>query len=227
METLTLEKEVCGYIGRLLRDNFGRGPGSVHCTYAEPFITIHITNFLSPMEKSLMGSQQSVYVEKTRDLMMETLIEEIKSFFILNIGRNVEEFYYDWNLELKSGVFIVVLSPTGFLTLTESYGNKEKVHEEIIDLSIEAQKHPEATYSSLLSPRVLLIARTGILVKIEKELILLGFEETLKLAKRSLEKKLIDEHRPNLEKYLECQVEDIFVDWNFQKDLSYALFILK
>lgn len=226
METATVEKEVAGYIGKLLRDNFGRGPGAVHCTYAEPFITVHITNFLSPMEKSLMGSKQSVYVEKTRDLLMETLIEEIKSYFVLNIGRTVEEFYYDWNLALKSGAFIIVLSPSAFNALSDSYRNKEMVHKEIIEMSIEAQKHPEETYSELLSPRVLLVARTGILVQIEKELIDLGFGETLKLAKRSLEKRILLEHRPAFEKYLHTGFDDIFVDWNFQKDLSYTLFIL-
>ncbi|RDU35720.1 hypothetical protein DRW41_16385 [Neobacillus piezotolerans] len=227
MEVIGLEKEVGGYIGKLLRDNFGRGPGAVHCTYAEPFITVHITNFLSPMEKSLMYSKQNVYVEKTRDLLMETLIEEIKSYFTLNIGRTVEEFYYDWNLDSQTGAFIVVLSPAGFTGLREPYRNKEKVHREIVDISIDAQKPPEETYSELLSPRVLLIARTGILVQIEKELILLGFEETLKLAKRSLEKKLLGEHQPAFENYLYTQIEDVFVDWNFQKDLSYILIILK
>ncbi|WP_316568957.1 Na-translocating system protein MpsC family protein [Neobacillus sp. YIM B06451] len=227
MEVIALEKEVSGYIGKLLRDNFGRGPGAVHCTYAEPFITVHITNFLSPMEKSLMFSKQNVYVEKTRDLLMETLIEEIKSFFTISIGRTVEEFYYDWNLESQTGAFIVVLSPTGFAKLREPYRNKEKIHREIIDISIVAQKPPEETYSELLSSRVLLIARAGILVQIEKELILLGFEETLKLAKRSLEKKLLGEHQAAFENYLHTQIDDVFVDWNFQKDLSYILLILK
>jgi uncharacterized protein YbcI len=223
-----LEKEIAGFIGRLLRDQFGRGPGAVHCTLSSPFLTVHLTNFLSPMEKSLIERKQGVYVHKTRDLLMEKIINEIKSFTELTLSQEVEDFYYDWNLSVQSGMFLMTLSPSdkkNFTTIT-SYRNKENVHREITEVSIEAQKPPQKTDSFLLNKRQLMIVRSGILVSIEKELIKIGFEETLIIAKRSLEKRLLEEHQRNFEEHLQSDILDFFVDWDFEKDMGYTLFIM-
>lgn len=226
MELMLLEKEISGYIGSLLRENFGRGPGNVFCTFTSPFVTVYITNFLSPMEKSLIGNRQSVYVQKTRDLMMETLEDEIKNYIEANTQEKVSEFYYDWNLDGKTGMFLLILENKQDFNF-QPYMNREFIHQEIVDLSIEAEKAPEKTSSKLLNERTLLIIREGILVSIEKELIHLGFSETLKIAKRNLEKRLMSEHKKNFEKLLSARITDAFVDWNFEQDKSYTAFILK
>jgi uncharacterized protein YbcI len=226
MEEVILEKEISGYIGRLLRENFGRGPGNVFCTISKPFASIYITNFLSPMENTLISNHQSVYVQKTRDLMMETLEEEIKSFIELHTEDKIKEFYYDWNLDAKSGIFLFVFDndqPYDFAT----YKNKDMIHEEIKELSMEIQKAPEHTHSVLLNERTLIIVRHGILIKLEKEFIGLGFQETLKIAKRNLEKRVVNQHRDNFETYLNAKIIDYFIDWNFEQDKSYTFFILK
>ncbi|KKK37178.1 hypothetical protein WQ57_15330 [Mesobacillus campisalis] len=227
MEKDILEKEIAGFIGRLLRDQFGRGPGGVHCTLSGLFLTVHLTSFLSPMEKSLIERKQDIFVHKTRDLLMEKIINEIKSFTELTLKKEIRDFYYDWNLHLRSGMFLMVL-PSSLQndTAIPPYRNKEKVHHEIIEVSEEAQKTPQKTESILLNKRQLMIVRSGILVSIEKELISLGFDETLIIAKRSLEKRLLDEHRKNFEAYLHSEITDFFVGWDFKKDISYTLFIM-
>ncbi|MGV2938878.1 DUF2294 domain-containing protein [Mesobacillus sp. LC4] len=226
MEVTLLEKEISGYIGRLLRENFGRGPGNVFCTISSPFVSIYITNFLSPMENTLLSNQQSVYVQKTRDLMMETLEEEIKSYIESNTKDKIEEFYYDWNLDEKSGMFLFIFEQD-HLQDSHSYVNKHLVEQKTIELSKEIQKTPESTYSKLLNERTLIVVRQGILISLEKEFIHLGFSETLKIAKRKLEKKVINKHLKSYETYLDAKVIDCFVDWNFNEDKSFILFILK
>jgi uncharacterized protein YbcI len=226
MEVTILEKEISGYIGKLLRENFGRGPGNVFCTISKPIVSIYITNFLSPMENTLLTNQQSVYVQKTRDLMMETLEEEIKSYIELNTKDKIKEFYYDWNLDEKTGMLLFIFEkdqPYNF----DAYDNKNLVEQETIELSMEIQKAPDETYSKLLNERTLIIVRHGILISLEKEFIHLGFLETLKIAKRKLEKKVISQHQSQYERYLNAKITDYFVDWNFDKDKSYTLFILK
>ncbi|ESU33874.1 hypothetical protein G3A_04335 [Bacillus sp. 17376] len=226
MEVAMLEKEISGYIGKLLRENFGRGPGNVFCTISRPFVSIYITNFLSPMENTLLTNQQSVYVQKTRDLMMENLEEEIKSYIEFNTKDKIKEFYYDWNLDEKSGMLLFIFEkdqPYNF----DAYHNKNLVEKETIELSMQIQKAPEETHSKLLNERTLIIVRHGILISLEKEFIQLGFQETLKVVKRKLEKKVINQHQSSYEKYLNAEITDYFVDWNFDKDKSYTLFILK
>ncbi|WP_197280065.1 Na-translocating system protein MpsC family protein [Bacillus sp. FJAT-27251] len=88
-----IEKEIAGFIGRLLRDQFGRGPGGVHCTLSSAFLTVHLTSFLSPMEKSLIERKQGIYVHKTRDLLMERIINEITSFTELTLKKEIDDFY--------------------------------------------------------------------------------------------------------------------------------------
>lgn len=226
MEPAVLEKEISGYIGRLLRENFGRGPGNVFCTISKPFVCIYITNFLSPMENSLISNHQSVYVQKTRELMMENLEQEIKSYLEINTEDKIKEFYYDWNLDVKSGMLLFVFEdedPNQF----EDYKNKGLIEHETNKLSKQIQKSPEETYSKLLNERTLIIVRHGILISLEQEFIQLGFQETLKIAKRNLEKKGINDHRESYEAYLNGKIIDYFVDWNFDQDKSYILLILK
>lgn len=226
MEVSMLEKEISGYIGKVLRENFGRGPGNVFCTISKPFASIYITNFLSPMENTLLTNHQSVYVQKTRDLMMDTIEEEIKSYIELNTKDKIKEFYYDWNLDQKSGIFLFIFEEEQPYQI-EEYDNKQLVEQETIELSMEIQKAPEVTHSKLLNERTLIIARHGILISLEKEFIQLGFQETLKIVKRKLEKKVINQHQGSYERYLNAKITDYFVDWNFDKDKSYTLFILK
>ncbi|MCM3121757.1 DUF2294 domain-containing protein [Mesobacillus sp. AQ2] len=226
MDFAELEKEISGYIGRLLRENFGRGPGNVFCTISSPFVSIYITNFLSPMENTLISNKQSVYVQKTRDLMMETLEEQIKSYIEMNTKDEIKEFYYDWNLEAKSGMFLFIFKndrPYNF----GCFDNKDLIENETVKLSMEIQKAPKETHCKLLNERTLIIVRHGILISLEKEFIQLGFSETLKIAKLNLEKKVIKNHRDSYEKYLNARITDYFVDWNFEQDKSYTLFILK
>ena len=152
--------------------------------------------------------------------MMDTLEEEIKFYIELNTQDKIKEFYYDWNLEEKSGMLLYVFEndqPYKF----EPYENKDLIEEETIQFSKEIQKAPEKTDSTLLNDRTMIIARHGILISLEKEFIQLGFQETLKTAKRNLEKRIIHDHKDSYEEYLNATITDYFVDWNFGQDKSY------
>ncbi|MGD7024416.1 DUF2294 domain-containing protein [Rossellomorea vietnamensis] len=225
-----LEKTISSYIGRLLRDHFGRGPGNVVCTVSGPYVVTQFSDFLSPMEQSLMDSDQTVYVEKTRDLMMETLTKEVTSFIELNTEGRVAEFYYDWNLTDKTGMMIAVLTAPDKehpLPEIDDYKNSGALIEDIIQITTAVQKPPEETYSILQNPRTLLIVRKGIFILLEKELIRLGFHETLRITKRNLEKRFLFEYKERFEEHLDAELKDIFVDWDFDGDKSFILLHLK
>ncbi|MFB5662356.1 Na-translocating system protein MpsC family protein [Alteribacillus sp. HJP-4] len=109
--------------------------------------------------------------------------------------------------------------------LPDEYTGRKQLHNEVVWASQQAEKTPTHVDSYLLNERTLIVLRKGILVRIEKELIRAGFEENLKLTKRHLEKGLINNQ--NLEKILQTGVLDTFVDWDFQLDKSYFIFILQ
>ncbi|WP_026696129.1 DUF2294 domain-containing protein [Peribacillus kribbensis] len=221
------EKELGSYIGRLLRENFGKGPGSVYATIAKPYITIYIKDFLTPVESRLMNRDQDTYVQKIRDMLMETLIEDIKAYISEHFGLKLKEFYYDWNLSTQSGMFIGIGEENTPNDSDYSYTDQDSVHSVISKVSMEAEKSPEKVSSFLINPRTLLIIRDKILVSIEKELISLNFQETLIVAKRKLEKRLLLKHKPAFENYLKAKIENAFVTWDFELDQSSTIFILK
>ncbi|PPA69525.1 hypothetical protein [Jeotgalibacillus proteolyticus] len=84
-----------------------------------------------------------------------------------------------------------------------------EVHNEIIEISIKAQKAPVNVYSCLLNPRTLIVVRSGILIPIEKEISKIGYPEILVLAKRNLEKGIIDEHKKQLQSLLKADFEKL------------------
>jgi uncharacterized protein YbcI len=225
METVVLEKEINSYMGRLLREKFGRGPGNIFCSVSDSLIAIYITGFLTPIEKSLMEHQKIDYIQRTRDLLMENLKGEIQSQLEAYIKKEVKEIYYDWNLDGQTGMVLALIS--GLDSNENNYKHSKKVNGVIDQVSIEAEKSPDVIYSAKIDDRKLIVVRKGILVSIERELIKLGYEETLRIAKRNQEKRLIGEHISALESYLNKGVSDYFIDWDFDGDKSYILFILK
>lgn len=227
MENKQVQMELASYIGRTLRENFGKGPESVFVSYNQSILTVYLRNFLTPSENVLLAQDQEAIVQKTRDMLMQTLIPEFKAYIKILTGMEIREFYYDWGLHNKSGVFI---GKSASLTeqaeiINDSYEGREHLHEEIKRISIQAQKEPDEVESFLLNQRTLVVIRKGILVSIERELIRLGSSETLRLAKRNLEKRLL--HNSNhFEAILKTKVNDIFVDWDFNLDKSAIVLIL-
>lgn len=228
MSTMTRQVEISNYLGKLLRDNFGKGPESVYVSIGSCFFTIYLRNFLSPMERVLLEQEQEITVLQTRDLLMEKLLHEFKAYMKQTTGREIAEIYYDWNLQNRSGMVAGITSEPfeGETAVWEEYSGKEMFHQEINELSREAEKTPDEVYSYLLNDRTLIVIRQGLLVRIEKELIRLGYTETLTIAKRYLEKGMLHHHYP-FKEILRREIREIFVDWNYDLDKSMLVFILE
>ncbi|RBN37414.1 hypothetical protein DMN50_30590, partial [Priestia megaterium] len=108
----------------------------------------------------------------------------------------------------------------------DPYPGKQAIHDRITKMSEIAQKGPEKISSYKLSDRTLVVVREGILVAIEKQLISLGFDDTLRISKRPLEKGILRQN-DDYDEILNADILDIFVDWDFEKDNSIITLILK
>nr|WP_166244318.1 Na-translocating system protein MpsC family protein [Paenibacillus turpanensis] len=215
------------YIGKLLRDNFGKGPESVYVSMGYTFITIYLRNFLTPSERVLLEQDQDMIILQMREKLMETLVPEMKTYISVVTGIRPREMYFDWNLHNRSGMIVGITSEPfkEAADIQEVYENKQLLEYEIVKISQQAQKAPEEIYSCLLNPRTLVVVRNGILVRIEKELIRLGHADLLKRVKRNLEKSYLHNNSA-FESLLSKRVIDILVDWDFVLDKSVILFIL-
>ncbi|WP_417898218.1 Na-translocating system protein MpsC family protein [Bacillus haimaensis] len=217
--------ELASSIGRILRDHFGKGPESIFVTISRPYITIYLRNFLTPMEQALINEKHELTVEETRDKLMQRLAPELKELIKNVSGMEINEFYYDWTLANASGIFVGIGAEDAFPP-DYSYPESIKVELEVSNVSKIAEKAPNQIFSHQLNSRTLIVIRKGILVEIEKMLIELGFEEPLTISKRKLEKGLLYKRKELFEEYLDVQIDDIFVNWDFNLDKSTIVFIL-
>jgi uncharacterized protein YbcI len=215
-----LAEQISGFTGKLLRDRFGKGPESVNVTIEDRCAIMHIRNFIGPVEKFLLSQQEEQAFRYTRELMMKSLLPELESHLKVNCGMECEKLYYEWGLHNASGM-IVGLSKS--LGPAESYQDKQAVHTQIIQLSSEVQKVPARIDSWWTNPKTLIIIREGILIKIEKELISLGYENTLKSTKRKLEKRTMEEET-DIAGIFGKKLSDFYVDWDFEKDKSVIVY---
>ncbi len=226
MDKREIQSEMSSYIGRLLRENFGKGPAAVFVSIEGPYVTIYLKDFLAPMERVLVNQNNTKKVEETRDHLMKELIPEIKATWKATTGVDIESIYYDWSLMNRSGMLVAVLNTEDQVEESSTeYAQKNKVEEEVKIISKKAEKVPEIVNSFMLNDRTLIVKREGILVPIEKELIEFGNSEALRITKRHLEKRLL--HHSSFEDILNVAIEDTFVDWDFHLDHSYIVFILK
>ncbi|MFD1067969.1 Na-translocating system protein MpsC family protein [Oceanobacillus locisalsi] len=223
----TVESGISSAIGKLFRDNFGKGPEAIFVSIAKPYVTIYLRNFLAPMEKVLLKQENELKFQETRDLLMKELTPEIQSIISSQLGVKVDKIYYDWSVENRSGILFTELDSNQDETTEDylHYAAKDQVHEEIQRFTQKAQKSPQQLTSYMLNSRTLISRREDILVLIEQELIQSGFENQLRLSKRKLEKSLID--KKFLESVLHQEIQDLFVDWDFINDTGFVIFILK
>ncbi|KAA0544928.1 DUF2294 family protein [Bacillus sp. BGMRC 2118] len=228
MENLEEKQEkISTYINQLLQDSFGKNPDWVSVTFNGTFITIYIRGFLSPPEKVLLEQDKEMLVYQMREKLMISFLPEIKTYIQVITGAKIREMYYDWNFQNKSGMIAGVSSEpfTSMDELKELYTGKQEIEQEVITISQQTEKVPEEIYSCLVSPRVLIVIRNGILVRIEKEFIRLGYQDTLKSVKRNLEKSYLH-NSSHMESYLNQQIVDVFVDWDLQLDKSLIVLML-
>ncbi|MGM7703431.1 Na-translocating system protein MpsC family protein [Pseudalkalibacillus sp. Hm43] len=220
----TKQSDISSFVGKVLRDHFGKGPGSVYVSISDPFVTIYVKDLMSATERVLYSGNHEKTLKKTREFVMDKISDEIKSYIKTVTDIDVQRLYYDWSLENQSGVFLGV-GPFSRDATYAPYSGQDTVHDEIILMSEKVEKRPEKIFSLRVNDRTLIVVREGLLVEIEKQLIHDGHQEVLRLSKGKIEKRMLNVER--ISSKIECDIEDYFIDWDFKKDQSFTIFIMK
>ncbi|WP_099361135.1 Na-translocating system protein MpsC family protein [Fredinandcohnia onubensis] len=219
-------KYISSYTSKLLRNKFGRGPESCFAVTANHFLVLQIRGFISPMEEVLLQENQRIQVDHARDVVIKSILAELKGVFQVTLETEVKTFFHDWNFPNNTGVIIAELeSPLNQMEKDKAI-DFALLESEIDRISKLVQKIPEKTSSFQISPRIFIVKRDGILVPIEKALLKRGFEKELLFTKDNLEKSYLHRHG-KYEQIFSQPVADIFVDWDFKEDNSLICFILK
>lgn len=219
--------DISSLTSKLLRKNFGRGPESCYGYANHQFLIFHIRGFLSPMESILLENGDIDKIDISRNIVMKTILTQLKGILEIEFNQDIKEFYHDWNYHNNTGAIMVEFE-NKFISINETFLQFDDAHliDEVNRLTNLVEKIPEATTVYRISPRVCLVKRDGILVPIEKALIAKGYSDTLIVTKDELEKTYF--HRDgHFQHIFQKPVLDIFIDWNFQEDKSMLCFVLK
>lgn len=222
-----IEKRIEDFIFSYLHHQFGGSPQTVNVAVRHPFVVIHLTGFILPGEKNFLKRNEIKRVAQTRDLLLKGVKIEFSHELAKITGFDVKELYTDWNFEKESGLLIVIMeaeTDAASVIFPEEV-DKIALHDTISLMSKQTEKVPETIRSYWLNDSIVLVERFGIIVDIEKELIKNGAVEELRLAKRPLEHRVIE--LLQLESVLKQEISEFFVDWNFEEDKSYMVFILE
>ncbi|MEH7383436.1 Na-translocating system protein MpsC family protein [Bacillus sp. JJ1533] len=219
-------KYISSYTSKLLRNKFGRGPESCFAVTADCYLVLHIRGFISPMEEVLLQENQHIQVDHARDVVIKSILSELKGVFQVTLETEVRTFFHDWNFPNNTGVIIAELEDS--LLPMEKNGEIDfsLLESEVARISLLVEKPPEETLSFQISPRLFIVKREGILVPIEKALIESGFEKELHFTKDELEKSYLHRYG-KFDQIFQREVIDIFVDWNFKNDNSLICFNIK
>jgi uncharacterized protein YbcI len=184
---------------------------------------------MSPLESTLLEYGNSDNIEISRNIVMKSVLNQLKGIIELEFEQDVESFYHDWNYPQNTGMITIQFE--GDIIQPADRNQSAPVDlspliDEVNRISILVQKRPEKTEACFISPKAYLVKRDGILVQIEKALIEKGYEQTLLVTKDELEKSYL--HRDGrFEEIFHNPVADIFVDWDLSEDRSIICFILK
>lgn len=226
-EEKTVQAEISAYISALFRKHFGKGPSSVFVIIRNPYIFIHFRGFISPMERTLLKQNEWKRVLETRDLLMTELKPQIAQELLKITKLDFPHMFVDWNLSKESGMLLGLVNDKTAPEISQWPAGLDKgeFHVKLEQVNELAQRKPGLIESIWLNDRTLLVMRQEILIGIEQALISEGFSDVLKLTKRPLEKDLL--HKASLEKTLKRSILEIFMDWDFDRDLGYIAFILE
>nr|WP_316047022.1 hypothetical protein [Planococcus glaciei] len=133
------------------------------------------------------------------------------------------EIYADWNLEEQTGLILGIFERPSGIALKDCPKEikNQKFLKAVEEVFEKVQKVPDSFEIYSLNDRTVLIERSGIFIHIEIELIRAGFFEELKLVKRPLERKMLEQ----LE--LGQNIREVFLDWNFDEDKGVIILILQ
>lgn len=216
--------QATSYTTKLLRNRFGKGPESVSIHLCKNCVVFHLKNFISPVEKFLISQEEEQAFRYTRDLIMKSLLPELRSFLQHQLYMDVIDWYYDWGLHHASGVIVALLGPE--TSPAPDYKHKQIIHQQIIQTTNALQKPPEYIDSWWVNTRMLFIFRRGTTILLEKEFIALGYEQMLRVTKDKLEKRLL-EKQTTIEQIVGKKIADLYVDWNFEKDHSMIIYLFE
>lgn len=150
--------DISSLTSKLLRKNFGRGPESCYAYANERFLVFYIRGFLSPLESILLENGNPDNIEISRNIVMKTVLNQLRGIIELEFGQDVECFYHDWNYPQNTGMITIQFE--GDITQPADRNQSTPVDlrpliDEVDRISILVQKNQRKPRPILFQPKLI------------------------------------------------------------------------
>jgi len=212
--------EIGRYVRELLQQKFGQELAHCEAFAGDRYLVVFVRGFVSAMEGVLLRQGQLDKVAAARAMVMESSITEYKTYLKLQHALKADEFYQDWSYENNTGVMIALLKEEqGYAEPPGEWQGLQEMEDEINRISHIIEQTPRKIAIVPLTPRMLIVQRDGILILLEKVMVAKGYIKELRATKADVEKDFFH-HQAQWSMMAGRELEDLFVDWNFESDRS-------
>ncbi|MFD2614781.1 hypothetical protein [Paenibacillus gansuensis] len=208
-------ERVTKLVREVLLHTFNTEPQVLEIKDDGDYLLVYMRNFMLPY--TMVGDE---YTE-IRVPMFTSVVPKVAEYVTEVTNLKNTPIFFDWYPENRSACLTVLLKDP--VSLDNMYPKKAEVHLETNIITKDVEKLPEKVFSFWADPSHFIIIRQGFLIQIEKELIKLGFQDTLRISKRSLEKAYFDNHLM-IAKLLGKHPSGVYLDWDFQLDWSVLVY---
>lgn len=210
---------------KTLLGNLGLSTEDITISLDDRCLIIQLHKLLRSANETLVDLNDGD-MRATRDLIADYVLPDLIEFIKKESGIEYESIYYDWNDNDFSGLIIAYPQGSIYRVNEDYYPGKDDIHRQIAKITYDVQKVPDSIYSFWAGDNILVIVREGILIKLEKELFKLGFEDSLWTAKRTLEKESFLA-QGKVAEILNRKQLGIYVDWDFALDKSVLIYVFE
>lgn len=206
---------------------FNQAPRNMDVYMDDGSLIIHLQDFMGEEMQKLIRLQDPDALRSVQELMVEHILPELAGTIEAATGFRIGTFYYDWSDRDLSGMLVGLPEHESYQEKEDYYPGKTEVHEIIGKVTYEIEKMPDEICSYWAADHILVIVREGILIKIEKAFVDQGASAILRKVKRNLEKEVIQQEAPRIEKMLKRKIKDFYVDWSFRQNKSVLVYVFE
>ncbi len=210
-------------ISTLFEENFGKLPDTVRVSANEKCLIIRLEGFLGDTVKTMISENSYGALSSTRELIVGYMLSRLGDTLQTEFDLSAAHFYYDWHDEDLSCIISVILREDEHYALDDHYAEKEKIHDQIRELTARVEKVPHKLHSFWVENDYLVVIRRGLLIDLEKALLEDGHEEALRRAKRKVEKYQLAENA-RVSDIIGRKLEGVYLDWAFEADSSMLVY---
>ncbi|WP_411348800.1 hypothetical protein [Paenibacillus sp. WLX2291] len=205
----------------LCQSQFGRKPHSIEMSLHSAGISLMFKDLIDFTDARLPENKDKRYMHVF--ILLQQFISPILSKRIVNIfHKEIAHVFIDWQEYNNTACMTFLFQDWQAAVSYEQYEAQESLHDEISRVTKDVEKSPVTVQSLWLSPKRLLVIRTGLLIYLERKLVRKGFSNSLRIAKRELE---LERFKQEIDysQLVNQSLHSAYLDWKFEHDISVLL----